>query len=89
MMDIYLATIIKFAGMFTPIGFADCDGRLLQIQQNVALYSLLGNVYGGDGKTTFALPDLRPTDATGHKVPWHEGQPREIIAIQGLYPPRD
>lgn len=44
---------------FAPRGWALCDGQLLPINQNQALFSLLGTVYGGDGKTTFALPDLR------------------------------
>ncbi|MBO9698685.1 MAG: tail fiber protein [Sporocytophaga sp.] len=55
----FLAEIILFAGNFPPKGFALCDGRLLSIAQNQALFSLLGTNYGGDGKTTFALPDLR------------------------------
>ncbi len=44
---------------FSPVGFADCNGQLLSISQNTALFSLLGTTYGGDGKSTFALPDLR------------------------------
>jgi microcystin-dependent protein len=44
---------------FTPKGWAECDGHLLPISQNTALFSLLGTTYGGDGRTTFALPDLR------------------------------
>ena len=44
---------------FSPKGFADCNGQLLPISQNTALFSLLGTTYGGDGKSTFALPDLR------------------------------
>jgi len=44
---------------FSPKGFADCNGQLLSISQNTALFSLLGTTYGGDGKSTFALPDLR------------------------------
>jgi microcystin-dependent protein len=48
-----------FGGNFAPRGWATCDGQLLAIAQNTALFSLLGTTYGGDGKTTFALPDLR------------------------------
>ncbi|WP_342665035.1 phage tail protein [Sporocytophaga myxococcoides] len=55
----YVAEIMLFAGNFAPKGFAICDGRLLPINQNQALFSLLGTNYGGDGRTTFALPDLR------------------------------
>lgn len=51
---------IKIVGFnFAPRGFATCDGQLLPIAQNSALFSLLGTIYGGDGRTTFALPDLR------------------------------
>ena len=58
-MDQFLAEIRIFAGNFPPTGWALCDGQLLSISQNTALFSLLGTTYGGDGKTTFALPDLR------------------------------
>ncbi|WP_057936177.1 phage tail protein [Algoriphagus resistens] len=58
-MEEYLAVIKLFAGNFIPRGFMACDGRLLAISQNSALFSLLGTQYGGDGVTTFALPDLR------------------------------
>ena len=51
--------ICMFAGLFAPSGWAFCDGSLLPINQNQALFSLLGTTYGGDGRTTFALPDLR------------------------------
>lgn len=55
-----LIGIIKlFAGNFAPHGWLICDGRLLNITQNAALFSIIGTTYGGDGKTTFALPDLR------------------------------
>ena len=51
---------IRFVGFnFAPIGWAKCEGQLLSISQNTALFSLLGTTYGGDGQTTFALPDLR------------------------------
>jgi microcystin-dependent protein len=55
----YLGEVDLFAGTFAPRGWASCDGQLLPINQNQALYSLLGTTYGGDGRTTFALPDLR------------------------------
>lgn len=58
-MDPMLATIQLFAGSFAPRGWAYCDGQLLAISQNSALFSLLGTTYGGDGRTTFGLPDLR------------------------------
>jgi microcystin-dependent protein len=55
----FIGEIALFAGNFAPVGWAFCDGRTLQISQYQALYSLLGVTYGGDGRTTFALPDLR------------------------------
>ncbi|BDS12551.1 phage tail protein [Aureispira anguillae] len=58
-MDPFIGEIIMFAGNFAPRGWAFCDGQLLPINQNSALFSILGTIYGGDGRTTFALPDLR------------------------------
>lgn len=55
----FLAQIVMFGGNFAPRGWALCDGQLLPISQNTALFSLLGTTYGGDGRTTFQLPDLR------------------------------
>lgn len=55
----FLAQIELFAGNFAPRGWAFCEGQLLPISQNSALFSILGTTYGGDGRTTFALPDLR------------------------------
>jgi len=57
--DHYLGEINYFAGNFAPRGWAFCDGQLLAVSQNDALFSLLGTTYGGDGRTTFALPDMR------------------------------
>lgn len=57
-MDAFTGEIRIFTGNFTPIGWADCDGQLMQISQNTALFSVLLNVYGGDGNSTFALPNL-------------------------------
>ncbi|MEN0005447.1 MAG: tail fiber protein [Bacteroidota bacterium] len=58
-MDPFIAQIVMFGGTFAPRGWAFCDGQLLPIAQNSALFSILGTIYGGDGRTTFALPDLR------------------------------
>ena len=55
----FLGSIFLFAGNFAPIGYALCQGQLLAINQNTALFSILGTTYGGNGTTTFALPDLR------------------------------
>ena len=57
--DPFIGEVIMFAGNFAPRGWALCDGQLLSISQNTALFSLLGTTYGGDGRTTFGLPDLR------------------------------
>jgi hypothetical protein len=65
--DPFIGEIIMFAGNFAPRGWAFCDGQLLAISSNSALFSLLGTTYGGDGRTTFGLPDLRG------RVPVHEG----------------
>jgi len=55
----FIGEIRMFAGNFAPRGWAFCEGQLLPINQNTALYSILGTTYGGDGQTNFALPDLR------------------------------
>ncbi|WP_299103668.1 tail fiber protein [uncultured Tenacibaculum sp.] len=55
----FLGEVKMFAGNFAPRGWAFCEGQLLPISQNTALFSILGTMYGGDGRTTFGLPDLR------------------------------
>jgi microcystin-dependent protein len=67
MSDPFLGEIIMFGGNFAPRGWAFCNGQLMSIAQNTALFSILGTTYGGDGQTTFALPDLRG------RVPVHSG----------------
>ena len=64
----FLGEIKVFAGNFEPRGWAFCDGRLLNVNEYNTLFSVLGTVYGGDGRTTFALPDLRG------RVPIQQGQ---------------
>ena len=68
MAEPFIGEIRIFAGNFAPRGWALCDGQLLSVSQNDALFSLFGTIYGGDGRTTFALPDLRG------RVPVHQGQ---------------
>lgn len=58
MSDPFIGEVRAFAGNFPPRGWAFCDGQLLPIAQNTALFSILGTTYGGDGRTTFALPNL-------------------------------
>ncbi|RII31236.1 MAG: phage tail protein [Geobacter sp.] len=57
--DPFLGEIMLFAGTFCPVGYLECNGALVPIAQNSALYAILGTTYGGDGQTNFALPDLR------------------------------
>jgi microcystin-dependent protein len=61
----FVAEIKMFAGNFAPTGWAQCNGQLLPISQNTALFSLLGTFYGGDGKSTFALPNLQDSAPLG------------------------
>ena len=68
MADPFVAEIRIFGFNFAPKGWAFCNGQILPISQNTALFSLLGTTYGGDGKSTFALPDLQGS------VPVHPGQ---------------
>jgi len=68
MADPFVAEVRILPTNFAPTGWAFCDGQLLPISQNTALFSLLGTTYGGDGKSTFALPDLQG------RAPMHPGQ---------------
>jgi microcystin-dependent protein len=68
MSDPFVAEIRIFPFNFAPKGWAFCDGQLLPLSQNTALFSLLGTFYGGDGKSTFALPNLQGS------APTHQGQ---------------
>ncbi|MGJ8743485.1 phage tail protein [Polaribacter sp.] len=72
-MEPFIGQIIMFGGNFAPRSWAFCDGQLLAISQNTALFSILGTTYGGDGRTTFALPDLRGraaiSEGTGPGLP--------------------
>jgi microcystin-dependent protein len=68
MADPFVAEIRIFPFNFAPKGWAWCDGQLMPLSQNTALFSLLGTTYGGDGKSTFALPDLQG------RAPMHPGQ---------------
>ena len=89
--DETLGSISSFAGPFAPEGTLDCAGQLLPVGQNqyVALYSVIGTLYGGDGVKTFALPDLRPVDGKGNKIDWaRAGVPRQVICVYGIYPRR-
>jgi microcystin-dependent protein len=73
----YLGMIFLFAGNFAPRGYAMCDGALLAIASNTALYSIIGTTYGGDGTSNFALPKLIAPEGTSY-----------VIAVQGMFPQR-
>lgn len=82
MSEPFVGEIRMFAGNFAPRGWAFCDGQLLAVSQNDALFSLLGTIYGGDGRTTFGLPDCRG------RIPLHAGDgpglsPRRLGAKGG------
>ena len=67
MTDPYLGEVRMFGGSFAPVGWEFCNGRVLPISENEALFTLIGTTYGGDGQTTFALPDLQG------RLPMHAG----------------
>jgi microcystin-dependent protein len=64
----YVGEVRMFAGNFAPAGWALCDGSLIAISENTTLFNLIGTTYGGDGQSTFAVPDLRS------RIPIHQGQ---------------
>ena len=68
----FIGEIRMFAGTFAPQGWAFCNGQLMSIADNTVLFDLLGTTYGGDGKATFALPDLRG------RFPIHQGNVARI-----------
>ena len=82
MSEPFIGEIRMFAGTFAPLGWAFCDGQFLAVAANDALFSLLGTTYGGDGRTSFGLPDLRG------RIPVHQGSgpglsPRQIGSMSG------
>ncbi|PTW60061.1 microcystin-dependent protein [Breoghania corrubedonensis] len=77
MAEPFLAEIKIIGFNFAPRGWAFCDGQILPINQNQSLYSILGTTYGGDGRTTFALPDLRS------RTPVHSGEDYRLGAKSG------
>jgi microcystin-dependent protein len=82
--DALLAEIKLFAGNFPPANWEFCQGQVLPINANEALFSLLGTQYGGDGITTFNLPNLAPLTPVGDDLP----PINYIICVQGIYPQR-
>lgn len=88
-MDPFLGEIRLFGGNFAPQDWAFCNGQLLPISQNQALFSLLGTQYGGDGRTTFALPDLRGRCAPHPGMGLVQGQSggSETVTLQSQHLP--
>ena len=84
MSDPFVAEIRIFAGNFAPRGWATCDGQLLPISQNTALFSLLGTTYGGDGKSTFALPNFG--GSTGMQQGQGAGLSQRYLGETGVEP---
>ncbi|HTZ19132.1 MAG TPA: tail fiber protein, partial [Dissulfurispiraceae bacterium] len=74
----YIGEIKMFGGNFAPVGWALCNGQLLPISENDALFNLIGTTYGGDGQTTFALPDLRS------RIPVHAGSGYTLAQTGGV-----
>ncbi len=89
MADPFLSSILPVGWSFASHGYAFCDGQLLAINQNTSLYSLLGTTYGGDGRTTFALPDLRsrtPVHGPGSSYQGHPGGSVTVMLITSELP---
>ena len=81
-MEAFIGSLLLVAYNWAPQGWAVCNGQILEINRNQALFALLGTNYGGDGRTNFALPNLPgPTDANGKQLTW-------IICLQGDFPSR-
>ncbi|MGJ8671617.1 phage tail protein [Rubritalea sp.] len=81
-----IGTVIMFAGTFAPRGWALCQGQLLAISSNTALFSILGTTYGGDGRTTFGLPDLRGRVpmGTGHGPGLTTRVPGQLVGAESV-----
>ena len=84
-MDPFIGEIRAFGFTFAPLGWAQCNGQVMPINENQELFTVLGATYGGDGRTTFALPDLRKSGISagpGITVLYY-------IALRGIFPPRE
>ena len=88
-MDELMGTINHFPWTRPVKGWHICDGAIMQINTNQALFSLIGNRFGGDGRSTFALPDLRKKDEHGAPIPFNEMDIVPYICIEGYYPSWD
>jgi microcystin-dependent protein len=77
--NVYIGQILLLPYNFSPVSLAPCDGRLLQINQNMALFSLIGTNFGGDGTTTFGLPNYQGLAPKGSQY---------FIVLNGIFPQR-
>ncbi|GEQ85803.1 hypothetical protein ULMS_13110 [Patiriisocius marinistellae] len=77
-MEMYLGQVLLFAGNFTPVNWAICEGQILQISQNQSLFAILGTRFGGDGRETFGLPKIASHDGINY-----------IICVNGIFPSRN
>ena len=88
MSEPFLAEVRIVGFNFAPRGWAFCDGQILPINQNQSLYSLLGTTYGGDGRTSFALPDLRGRTpihvSSGHPLGQHSGEETHTLSANEI-----
>jgi microcystin-dependent protein len=82
-MNSYLGSLLLVPYNFAPQGWAFCQGQTLPINQNAALFSLIGTFFGGDGVSNFKLPNLPVVTSTGG------GELHWVIAMQGVFPSRD
>lgn len=82
----YLGSVGLFAGNFCPAGTLDADGRLVSIAENDVLFNLYGTTYGGDGETTFALPDMRGKAPVPVGLEGTDYGLRYCVMISGIYP---
>lgn len=89
-METFLGQIALFPGEGAPSGWTPCDGRLLRIQDSRVLFAILGDRFGGDGITTFGVPDLRGrSEGSEDGGPGATPDVQPFLAIDGLFPPRD
>lgn len=86
MSDAFIGQIALFAFSRIPTGWAVCDGQLLSVMQNQALFSLIGTRYGGDGMSTFALPDFRERVPLGAKAVGIRGGERDVVLTVSQMP---
>jgi len=84
-----LGQIELFAFGYNPMYWLPCNGQLLNINQNQALYALIGTTYGGDGQATFALPNLNNSPADLRPMPSETPFMQYYIAVQGYFPQRN